>query len=73
MKKFSNVACKINEIRNVFSSGETLKGAEITNRLKSRGYKVKEANIRMFIYHRMLYKHLSKVSIKGINQYTLIY
>ncbi len=73
MKKFSNVASKVNEIVNVFTDGESLRGVEISHRLKSRGYKVKDANIRMFIYHRMLYKHLQKEAINGINYYSLIH
>ncbi|MFQ5887733.1 MAG: hypothetical protein ACE5HY_03455 [Candidatus Hydrothermarchaeales archaeon] len=73
MKKFSNVANKVNEIVGVFTDGESIRGIEITRRLKSKGYKVNEANIRMFIYHRMLYKHIKKEAINGINYYSLIY
>ncbi|MFQ6136109.1 MAG: hypothetical protein ACE5PM_02900 [Candidatus Hydrothermarchaeales archaeon] len=73
MKKFSNVASKANAIVGVFRDGERLKGKEIVRRLKARGYRVKEENIRMFIYHHMLYKHLRKEAVQGINYYSLIY
>jgi len=73
MKKFSNVASKVNAIVNVFRENETLIGTEISKRLKSSGYKVNDANIRMFIYHRMLYKHIQKEAVNGINHYSLIH
>ncbi len=73
MKKFSNVASKVNAIVSVFRENETLRGTEISRRLKSRGYKVNDANIRMFIYHRMIYKHIRKEAVNGINHYSLIH
>lgn len=71
MKKFDNMANKINAIRQVFKGDETLKGKEIVVRLQEEGYKVNERNVLMFIYHRMLHKHLAKKVINGINVYTL--
>jgi len=71
MKKFDNMADKIRAIKNVFRDGEPLKGKEIVARLTSSGYRVKERNVLMFIYHRMLYKYLNKNVINGINVYTL--
>jgi hypothetical protein len=71
MKKFENMANKINAIRNVFTDGEALKGKDIVSRLHDSGYMVKERNVLMFIYHRMLYKHLNREVIQGINVYSL--
>jgi hypothetical protein len=33
------------------------------------GYKVQAGHLKMFIYHNMLYKHLEKEDIKGVNHY----
>jgi DNA-binding winged helix-turn-helix (wHTH) protein len=71
MRKFDNMANKINAIRNVFRDGEKLKGRDIVTRLQKDGYKVNERNVLMFIYHRMLHKYLSREVINGINVYTL--
>jgi hypothetical protein len=71
MRKFDNMANKINAIKNVFSDGERLKGKDIVKRLKEAGYKVNERNVLMFIYHRMLYKYVRREVINGINVYTL--
>jgi hypothetical protein len=72
MKKFSNTAVKINVIKSVFEEGEKLKGREIVDRVRAQGYKVKDSNLKMFIYYNMLYKHLKKEDIKGINHYSLL-
>jgi hypothetical protein len=71
MRKFENMANKINAIKEVFKDGERLKGKEIVHRLKDAGYKVNERNVLMFIYHRMLYKYVRREVINGINVYTL--
>ncbi|RMF89080.1 MAG: hypothetical protein D6733_07095 [Methanobacteriota archaeon] len=72
MKKFENVAAKVNAIKNVFREGEKLRGKEIVQRLEESGYKVNERNILMFIYHRMLHKHVRREMADGINLYTLL-
>jgi hypothetical protein len=72
MKKFENMANKINAIKAVFTDGEMLKGKEIINRLETDGYRVNEKNVLMFIYHRMLNKYLRRDVIKGINVYSLV-
>ncbi|NOZ76443.1 MAG: hypothetical protein GXO65_01945 [Euryarchaeota archaeon] len=71
-KKFANTAVKINVIKSVFGEGEKLKGKEIVERVRAQGYKVKDANLKMFIYYNMLYKHLKKEDINGINHYSLV-
>jgi FtsZ-interacting cell division protein ZipA len=71
MKKFDNMANKINAIKEVFRDGERLKGKDIVSRLQESGYRVNERNVLMFIYHRMLHKYLRREVIKGINVYTL--
>jgi len=71
MRRFGNMANKINAIKGVFNDGEKLKGREIAERLKRQGYRVNERNLLMFIYHRMLHKHLKKEVVNGINFYTL--
>jgi hypothetical protein len=71
MKKFDNMANKINAIKGVFKDGEKLKGKDIVSRLHTSGYRVRERNVLMFIYHRMLYKYLRREVINGINVYTL--
>ncbi len=72
MKKFENIANKINAIKTVFETNESLRGRDIVERLQSAGYRVNERNILMFIYHRMLYKHLNKEVVNGINVYSLM-
>jgi FtsZ-interacting cell division protein ZipA len=71
MKKFDNMANKINAIKEVFRDGEKLKGKDIVSRLQKSGYRVKERNVLMFIYHRMLHKYIRREVINGINVYTL--
>ncbi len=71
-RKFSNTAVKINVIKGVFQEGEKLKGREIVDRVRAQGYKVKDSNLKMFIYYNMLYKHLKKEDINGVNHYSLI-
>ncbi len=70
--KFGNTARKVNTILNVFRHGEKLNGREIVERIKRRGYRVNEGNLKMFIYYNMLYKHLQKEQIKGVNHYSLV-
>jgi hypothetical protein len=72
MKKFGNTAHKVNAILQTFGEGEKLSGNQIAERLKRYGFRVNEANIKMFIYHNMIYKHLRKENINGVNHYTLI-
>lgn len=72
MKKFGNAADKINVILSVFRENESLKVREITERVKSKGYNIKDAHLRMFIYYNMLYKHLKKKEINGSNRYFVI-
>lgn len=71
MKKFDNIANKINAIKRVFNDGEQLRGKDIVNRLKHEGYNVNERNIVMFMYHRMLYKHVQRRVVNGLNLYSL--
>ncbi len=71
MRKFENMANKINAIKHVFRDGERLKGKVIVKRLKDAGYRVNERNVLMFIYHRMLHKYVQREVINGINVYTL--
>jgi len=68
-KKFGNTAHKVNVILDVFNQGEKLKGKEICQRVKERGYKVTDAHLRMFIYYNMLHKHMAKEEINGVNHY----
>lgn len=72
MRKFDNMAGKINAIKSVFRDGEKLKGKEIVTRLQDSGYRVNERNVLMFIYHRMMYKYVQRDVINGINVYTLL-
>ncbi|MFV2041045.1 MAG: hypothetical protein ACC644_03540 [Candidatus Hydrothermarchaeales archaeon] len=72
MKKFDNMANKINAIKSVFRDGEKLKGKEIVSRLEDSGYRVNERNVLMFIYHRMMHKYVQRDVINGINIYTLL-
>lgn len=69
MKKFGNTADKIKVILEVFNERERLKGREIVERVLAAGYRVDEKNLKMFIYHNMLYKHLLKEPINGVNRY----
>lgn len=72
MKKFGNTAVKINVIKSVFDDDEKLKGKDICERVRAQGYNVKDNNLKMFIYYNMLYKHLQKEDVKGINHYRLL-
>ena len=69
MKKFGNAAGKAKAVLSVFEDGEKLNGKEICQRMIDDGYKVQAAHLKMFIYHNMLYKHLEKEDIKGVNHY----
>lgn len=71
-KKFGNTAHKVNVILDVFRQGEKLKGKEICKRVKKRGYQMTDAHLRMFIYYNMLYKHMAKEEVKGVNYYFLL-
>lgn len=72
MRKFGNTADKVNVILSVFREGEKLKGKEIVDRIKNKGYKINDNNIKMFIYYNMLYEHLQKEEVKGVNRYFMI-
>lgn len=72
MKKFGNAADKINVILSVFNEDERLKIRDIVTRVKDRGYNVKDAHLRMFIYYNMLYKHLKKEEVDGTNRYSIL-
>jgi FtsZ-interacting cell division protein ZipA len=72
MRKFENVANKVNAIKGVFRDGEKLRGKDIVKRLEDTGYRVNERNILMFIYHRMLHKHVQREVTNGINVYALL-
>jgi predicted Ser/Thr protein kinase len=72
MKKFGNAADKINVILSVFNEDERLKIRDIVSRVKDRGYNVKDAHLRMFIYYNMLYKHLKKEEVDGTNRYSIL-
>ncbi len=67
--KFGNTADKVNVILSVFSDGEKLNGKEIVERVKRKGYSVSDSHLKMFIYYNMLYKHLVKEEVRGINHY----
>jgi len=67
--KFGNTANKIKAILGVIKENELIKGSDIAHRLSEKGYTVEDGNINMFIYHNMLYKHLTRERIKGINYY----
>lgn len=69
--KFGNTANKIKAILSVIHESERVKSRDIASRLKNLGYRVNESQINMFIYHYMLYKHLDRQRIKGVNHYTL--
>jgi hypothetical protein len=69
MKRFGNTSDKINVILSVFREGEKLKGAEIANRVKMQGYKIRANHLNMFIYYNMLYKHLQREKVNGTNYY----
>ncbi|MDI6655654.1 MAG: hypothetical protein QME59_07210 [Candidatus Hydrothermarchaeota archaeon] len=70
--KFGNTARKVNAILSVFRHGEKLRGREIVERIRGRGYRVNEGNLNMFIYYNMLYKYLQKEQIKGVNHYFVV-
>ncbi len=72
MRRFVNSASKINAIKSVFKEGEKLRGKEISERLKKRGYKVNSRNIQMFIYYKLLYKYVRKEVVNGVNLYALL-
>lgn len=72
MKKFGNTADKVNAILSVFRDGEKLRGKEIVERMKRRGYEIGDAHLRMFIYYNMLYKHLRKEEVNGANCYSVV-
>ncbi len=72
MKKFGNAAGKAKAILSVFEEGEKLNGKEICVRMEEQGYRIKDGHLKMFIYHNMLYKHLEKEGIKGVNHYYVI-
>lgn len=69
MKKFGNAASKVQAVLDVFDEGEKLNGKEICDRMKSDGYRIEDTHLKMFIYHNMLYKHLEKEAVKGVNHY----
>ena len=69
MKKFGNAAGKAKAVLSVFEEGEKLDGKLICERMVDNGYKVQAGHLKMFIYHNMLYKHLDKEDIKGVNHY----
>lgn len=69
MRKFGNTADKIKVILGAFNGKERLKGREIVEKVLAAGYRVDEKNLKMFIYHNMLYKHLQKEPINGVNYY----
>jgi hypothetical protein len=71
--KFGNTANKIKAIISVIRKNEKVKGRDIAKRLSRLGYKTDEGHINMFIYHNMLYKHLKRERINGVNYYTLIH
>lgn len=58
MKRFGNIADKINRILDVFGDGDKLGTSEIAERLRSKGYKVRVEHLRMFIRYEMLHKYL---------------
>jgi hypothetical protein len=72
MKRFGNAAHKVKVILSVFNDGERLKGREIVKRVQRKGYSVDDAHLKMFIYYNMLYKHLRKEEINGVNHYSVI-
>lgn len=72
MKKFGNAADKVNAILSVFRDGEKLRGKEIVERMKKKGYEIEDAHLRMFIYYYMIYKHLRKEEVNGISCYSVI-
>jgi hypothetical protein len=72
MKRFGNTAHKVKVILSVFNDGERLKGREIVKRVQRKGYSVDDAHLKMFIYYNMLYKHLRKEEINGVNHYSVI-
>jgi hypothetical protein len=72
MKKFGNAADKINVILSVFNADERLKIRDIASRVKDKGYNIKDAHLRMFIYYNMIYKHLKKEDINGTNRYSVL-
>lgn len=72
MKKFGNASDKTNVILSVFNTDEKLSGKDIVERVKMKGYNIKDAHLRMFIYYNMLYKYLKKEEIRGANRYSVI-
>lgn len=72
VKRFGNIPSKIKTVLSVFEEKEKLKTRDITSRLKERGYNTDDGHVGMFIYHNMLYKHLERENVKGVNYYSLI-
>lgn len=58
MKKFKNIADKINVILDVFGYDDKLRTSEIAARVRVRGYEIREGHLKMFIHYEMLHKYL---------------
>lgn len=71
-KKFVNGTDKIRKILSVFEWNEKLPGDEIANRLHKKGYKIKKAQLNMFIHYNMLYKYMKKEIIKKKVHYSIL-
>jgi len=72
MKKFDNISAKINVVKDVLKEEGRLTAKDISGKITRLGYYVDEKSLSMFIYHRMLYKHVRRESRNGINFYALI-
>jgi len=72
MKKFDNIYAKINVVKDVLKEEGKLTAKDISDKIARLGYSVDEKSMSMFIYHRMLHKHVKRENRNGINFYALI-
>ncbi len=68
-RRFKNVYDKEKTILSVFQKDEKLTTKQIAERLRKKGFYMKENHLGMFIRYNMLYKYLDKVDINGTRYY----
>ncbi|GCC10197.1 hypothetical protein IPdc08_00220 [archaeon] len=71
-KKFVNSTDKVRAILSVFNGNEKLPGDEIAIRLQERGYRIKRAQLNMFIHYNMLYRYMKKEIINKKVHYSIL-
>ena len=58
--RFHNNSDECNQIISVAREGEWEKSMDLAERLRDKGYDVKDREIAMFIYHNMRYKYFDE-------------